>query len=88
QGEESSHDRAATRSPLPLSRKKLSRCFLPQDEVATRCTRSGHRYSSQAGAYCESVLVRCDRQENTRAEMRLGRQATNLGYMLSLMPEL
>ena len=38
--------------------------------------------------YDESVFVRCDRQENTRAELRLRKQAANLGYMLSPIPEL
>jgi hypothetical protein len=28
----------------------------------------------------ESVLVQCDRHENTRAEMRSRKQAANLGY--------
>jgi transposase len=38
--------------------------------------------------YSESLLVQCDRQESTRAEMRLRKHAANHGYMLSPIPEI
>lgn len=49
---------------------------------------NGEDVKSWRNLYDESVLVHCDRQENTRAEMRLRRQAGNLGYTLSPIPEL
>lgn len=33
--------------------------------------------------YNESLFVQCDRQEGTRAEMRLRKQAMNLGYAVA-----
>jgi hypothetical protein len=38
--------------------------------------------------YSESVLVQCDRQASTRAEIRLRRQAANLGFQLTPVSEL
>lgn len=43
----------------------------------------GDHLLSTKQPYEESVLVPCDRQENTRADMRLREQPANLGYMLS-----
>lgn len=56
--------------------------------TAHKLARIVYHLLSTKQPYDESVLVRCDRQENTRAEMRLRKQAANLGYMLSPMPEL
>ena len=56
--------------------------------TAHKLARIVYHMLSTKQPYDESVLVRCDRQENTRAEMRLRKQAANLGYMLSPMPEL
>jgi transposase len=56
--------------------------------TAHKLARIVYHLLSTKQQYDESVLVRCDRQENTRAEMRLRKQAANLGYMLSPMPEL
>ena len=38
-------------------------------------------------AYSEEVLIQCDRLANQRAEIRLRRQAANLGYQLMPVPE-
>jgi transposase IS116/IS110/IS902 family protein len=48
-GEKSSRYRSATWSTLLVSRQKLPRRVLSQDEVATWCTGSGYCHSSQAG---------------------------------------
>ena len=37
--------------------------------------------------YSENVLIKPDRQANNRAEMRLRRQAANLGFQLMPAPE-
>jgi hypothetical protein len=47
--------------------------------AAHKLARIVYHLLSTKQPYDESVLVRCDRQENTRAEMRLRRQAANLG---------
>ena len=37
--------------------------------------------------FCEEVLIRCDHLANKRAEIRLRKQAANLGYQLTPLPE-
>lgn len=71
-------------------RKMKWRLGAPEATTATahKLARIVYHLLSTKQPYDESLLVRCDRQENTRAEMRLRKQAANLGYMLSPMPEL
>ena len=71
-------------------RKMKWRLGAPEATTATahKLARIVYHLLSTKQPYDESVLVRCDRQANTRAEMRLRKQAANLGYMLSPMPEL
>lgn len=56
--------------------------------TAHKLARIVYHLLSTKQPYNESLLVQCDRQESTRAEMRLRKQAANLGYMLSPIPEI
>ena len=55
--------------------------------TAHKLARIVYHLLSTKQPYNESLLIQCDRQEGTRAEMRLRKQAANLGYMLSPIPE-
>jgi hypothetical protein len=56
--------------------------------TAHKLARIVYHMLSTKEPYSENVLVQCDRQASTRAEMRLRRQAANLGFQLTLAPEL
>jgi transposase len=60
----------------------------PVTATAHKLARIVYHLLSTKQPYNESLLVQCDRQESTRAEMRLRKQAANLGYMLSPIPEI
>jgi transposase len=70
-------------------RKMKWRLGAPEAVTATahKLARIVYHLLSTKQPYDENVLLHCDRQENTRAEMRLRRQAANLGYTLSPIPE-
>src|SRR5436309_12133816 len=61
-------------------RKMKWRLSAPEATTATahKLARIVYHLLSTKQPYDESVLVRCDRQANTRAEMRLRKQAANL----------
>jgi transposase len=71
-------------------RKMKWRLGAPEAVTATahKLARIVYHLLSTKQPYDEFVFARCDRQENTRAEMRLRKQAANLGYILSPIPEL
>jgi transposase len=71
-------------------RKMKWRLGAPEAITATahKLARIVYHLLSTKQPYDESVLLRCDRNENTRAELRLRKQAANLGFMLSPIPEM
>lgn len=71
-------------------RKMKWRLGAPEAVTATahKLARIVYHLLSTKQPYSESVLVKCDQQANVRAEMRLRKQAANLGYTLTPVPEL
>jgi len=71
-------------------RRMKWRLGAPEAVTATahKLARIVYHMLSTKEPYSENVLVQCDRQASTRAEMRLRRQAANLGFQLTLAPEL
>jgi transposase len=71
-------------------RKMKWRLGAPEAVTATahKLARIVYHLLSTKQPYSESVLVNCDQQANVRAEMRLRKQAANLGYTLTPIPEL
>jgi hypothetical protein len=55
--------------------------------TAHKLARIVYHMLSTKEPYSEDVLVRCDRLASKRAEVRLRKQAANLGYQLTPMPE-
>jgi transposase len=70
-------------------RKMKWRLGAPEAVTATahKLARIVYHLLSTKEPYSESVFVRCDQQTNARAEMRLRKQAANLGFQLSPSPE-
>jgi transposase len=71
-------------------RKMKWRLGAPAAVTATahKLARIVYHMLSTKDPYSESVLVQCDRQASTRAEIRLRRQAANLGFQLTPVSEL
>jgi len=71
-------------------RKMKWRLAAPAAVTATahKLARIAYHMLSTKDPYSESVLVQCDRQASTRAEIRLRRQAANLGFQLTPVSEL
>jgi hypothetical protein len=71
-------------------RKMKWRLGAPEAVTATahKLARIVYHLLSTKQPYSESALVKCDQQANVRAEMRLRKQAANLGYNLTPIPEL
>jgi len=71
-------------------RKMKWRLGAPEAVTATahKLARIVYHLLSTTEPYSESVLVQCDRYASTRAELRLRRQAANLGFQLTPVPEL
>jgi transposase len=71
-------------------RKMKWRLGAPEAVTATahKLARIVYHLLSTKQQYSESVLVKCDRQGNVRAEMRLRKQAANFGYTLTPITEL
>jgi transposase len=71
-------------------RKMKWRLGAPAAVTATahKLARIVYHMLSTKDPYSESVLVQCDRQASTRAEIRLRRQAASLGFQLTPIPEL
>ncbi len=55
--------------------------------TAHKLARIVYHLLSTKKPYAEDVLIRCDRVANKRAEIRLRKQAANLGYHLTPIPE-
>ena len=55
--------------------------------TAHKLARIVYHLLSTREPYSESVFVRCDQQTNARGEMRLRKQAANLGFQLAPIPE-
>jgi transposase len=71
-------------------RKMKWRLGAPEAVTATahKLARIVYHLLSTKQPYSESVLIKCDQHANVRAEMRLRKQAANLGYTLTPIPEL
>jgi len=71
-------------------RRMKWRLGAPEAVTATahKLARIVYHLLSTKEPYSERVLIKCDRQANNRAEMRLRRQAANLGFQLTPAPEL
>jgi transposase len=71
-------------------RKMKWRLGAPAAVTATahKLARIAYHMLSTKEPYSESILVQCDRQASTRVEVRLRRQAANLGFQLTPVPEL
>ncbi|MGA9392330.1 MAG: IS110 family transposase, partial [Candidatus Sulfotelmatobacter sp.] len=55
--------------------------------TAHKLARIVYHLLSTKKPYSESVLAHCDHLANKRAEIRLRKQAANLGYQLTPIPE-
>jgi transposase len=55
--------------------------------TAHKLARIVYHMLSTKEPYSEDVLARCDRLASKRAEIRLRKQAANLGYQLTAIPE-
>jgi hypothetical protein len=70
-------------------RKMKWRLGAPEAITATahKLARIVYHLLSTKEPYSEGVLARCDQQAHIRTEMRLRRQAANLGFQLARVPE-
>jgi transposase len=70
-------------------RKMKWRLGAPEAITATahKLARIVYHLLSTKEPYSEGVLARCDQQAHIRTEMRLRRQAANLGFQLARIPE-
>lgn len=70
-------------------RRMKWRLGVPEAVTATahKLARIVYHLLSTKEPYSESVLIKSDRQANNRAEIRLRRQAANLGFQLMPVPE-
>jgi transposase len=70
-------------------RKMKWRLGAPEAITATahKLARIVYHLLSTKEPYSESVFLKCGQQANTRAEMRLRKQAASLGFQLSPIPE-
>jgi transposase len=70
-------------------RKMKWRLGAPEAVTATahKLARIVYHLLSTREPYSESVFVRCDQQTHARTEMRLRKQAANLGFQLAPIPE-
>jgi hypothetical protein len=55
--------------------------------TAHKLARIAYHMLATREPYSEEVLIRCDRLANKRAAIRLRKQAANLGYQLTPLPE-
>lgn len=70
-------------------RKMKWRLGAPEAVAATahKLARIMYHLLSTKEPYSESVLIKCDRRANNRAEVRLRRQAAKVGFQLTRPPE-
>jgi hypothetical protein len=70
-------------------RRMKWRLGAPEAVTATahKLARIVYHLLSTKEPYSERTLIKCDQQANNRAEMRLRRQAANLGFQLMPAPE-